>query len=101
MDYYDNTYTTEYIIDHLNQIENNQRVQTKYQDRLFKLARDKYDTTGDLFGKNLSNDCTELINKELAQKSEFSDSLIDESEKYKENTNKFSLYNYVTLGDAA
>lgn len=30
----------------ISKIENNQRVQTKYQDRIFKLTKDKFDATG-------------------------------------------------------
>lgn len=80
----------------ISQIENNKRVQTKYQDVIFQLIKKEYLTIGFNSKYYAESDFTDSINKQLNDDS-FDPNLIS---KYNSHST-YSYNNDKTLGDAA
>ncbi|TGD22554.1 helix-turn-helix domain-containing protein [Companilactobacillus suantsaicola] len=80
----------------ISQIENNQRIQTKYQDLIFKLIQEKFIYTGKLPLEEIPNELTDKINHKI-NKNDYSQSKTIEN---KHNL-KSDSYNFdKILGDA-
>lgn len=82
----------------ISQIENNQRVQTKYQDMMFQLIRAQYKATGEIRTNEAKYDnATDAFNDEITNAQPFDPNLYSQS-------NHKATYSYdldKTLGDAA
>ncbi len=82
----------------ISQIENNQKLQTKYQDVMFKLIEAQYRATGEILKNSTKDNLTDALNQELTTEQSIDSTL------YSNNTNLESSYSYnndKTLGDAA